>query len=84
MDKSIYTREYEALLHELRDARKAAGLTQVELARRIQEDQSWVSRVESGERRLDVMELRALCRALGLPFLEFMQRVELRLHEQGL
>jgi transcriptional regulator with XRE-family HTH domain len=76
MDKSIFSREYEVLLGELREARRQAGLTQVELARLVEEDQPWVSRIESGERRLDVIELRAICGALGVPFLEFMARLE--------
>lgn len=49
--------EYQRFLERLRAAREAAGLTQVEVARRLGRPQSYVSKSESGERRLDVVEL---------------------------
>ncbi len=76
MDKSIHTREYAAVLHVLRAARKAAGLTQVALAEAIAETQSYVSKVERGELRLDVVQLRTICRALGLSLADFVDRFE--------
>lgn len=50
----------------LRDARLAAGLTQVQLAARLGQPQSFVSKVESGARRLDVVELIAFCASVGI------------------
>jgi transcriptional regulator with XRE-family HTH domain len=76
MQKTIYSEEQRILLRLLREARRSAGLTQVQLAERLGEDQSWVSRVESGERRLDVLEFRTYCGALTVPVLEFMERLE--------
>jgi ribosome-binding protein aMBF1 (putative translation factor) len=58
VDKSITSRQYRTFLRQLRLARKLSGLSQVELATRIDEMQSFVSECERGERRLDVMELR--------------------------
>lgn len=49
-------------LRRLRQARKDAGLTQVEVARRLGRSQSFVTKAETGERRLDVVELRAFAR----------------------
>ncbi len=49
-------------LRRLRQARKEAGLTQVEVARRLSRSQSFVTKAETGERRLDVVELRAFAR----------------------
>lgn len=49
-------------LRRLRQARKDAGLTQVEVARRLGRTQSFVTKAERGERRLDVVELRAFAR----------------------
>lgn len=46
-------------------ARKAAGLTQVEVAGRLKQPQSYVSKYESGVRRLDVVEFLAVARAIG-------------------
>lgn len=51
---------------ELRRARIAAGVTQVEAAKRLGRPQSFVSKCESGERRVDVAEYLALCQAFGI------------------
>jgi transcriptional regulator with XRE-family HTH domain len=65
MARTIRSPGHEALCHALIDARKTAGLTQAELAARLRCHQSFVARVESGQRRIDVVELVALARALG-------------------
>ena len=75
MEKSIYTREYTAFLRQLREARRASGVTQEELARRLKQTQSTISKIERGERRLDVIELRRVCRALGINFPKFVRRI---------
>lgn len=54
-------------LRRLRQARRDAGLTQVEVARRLGRTQSFVTKAERGERRLDVVELRALARIYRKP-----------------
>jgi transcriptional regulator with XRE-family HTH domain len=82
MEKSIYTAEYAALLALLREAREAAGLTQVQLARALGQSQSFVSKAEKGDRRLDLVQLRTICLALGTALPEFVARLEERL-ERG-
>lgn len=67
MAKSVYTKEYRELLAKLKRARKEAKLTQVEVARRLRKPQSFVSKFESGERRLDPVELKAIARLYGKP-----------------
>ncbi len=71
MEKTIYTKEYLTFLKCLRKARESSGITQVEFAEKIQETQSFVSRCERGERRIDVIvradgllrgDRRSLCR----------------------
>lgn len=57
MGGSIYSARYQAFLRRLRDARIEAGLTQEEVAQKLNEPQSFVSRCESGERRVDIIEL---------------------------
>ncbi len=57
MRKSTHTKPYLRLREALAAARKAAGLSQHELARRLGRPQSFVSKCESGERRVDVVEL---------------------------
>jgi len=53
-----------------------AGLKQGDLAERLEQSQSFVSKYESGERRLDLLELQNICRAVGLSLIEFVQRYE--------
>ena len=65
MEKSIYSAEYQQLCTLLRTLRRDAGLTQVQVAERLQMPQSFVSKYESGERRLDVVELRHVAAAIG-------------------
>lgn len=60
--KSVHSVEYRAFLRLLKRARKDADLTQEQVARALGVPQSMVSRCESGERRVDVIELRAFAR----------------------
>lgn len=64
MEKSIYSAEYQQLCALLRDIRREAGLTQVDVAEKLSVPQSFVSKYESGERRLDVIELRHVATAI--------------------
>ena len=66
----------ERLLSLLRTVRGEAGLTQSEVAQALGQPQSFVSKYESGERRLDVLELRDVCRATGLTLADFVKRLE--------
>ena len=76
MEKSIYTAEYAAVTRLLVAARQKAGLTQVDLAEVLGQTQSFVSKYERGERRLDVIQLRTVCHALGVTLPEFVRRLE--------
>ena len=76
MDKSITSREYAIFLRELRSARKRAGISQAEVAERVGETQSFVSKCERGERRIDVVELRAFCAAINIPFAAFVRDLD--------
>ena len=76
MEKSIYTREYQVLLRILREDRERAGVTQVELARRLGQTQSYVSKIELGDRRLDLVQLRTILTVLGVGLKDFVVRYE--------
>lgn len=76
MEKTIYTRDYAVVLRLLKEARKQAGITQVELAKKLGQSQSFVSKVERGDRRLDIIQLRTICRIFGLSLTDFTQRLE--------
>lgn len=71
MEKSIYSQHYLLFLELLRARREKAGLTQEEVASRLNTSQSFVSKCERGERRLDIVELRSWCDALGISFRDF-------------
>jgi len=52
-----YSIEYQIFLKNLRNARKESGLTQLEVAKKLNQPQSYVSKCESGEKRVDIIEL---------------------------
>src|SRR3546814_14589325 len=64
MPGTVYTKASKQVAQALADARKQAGLLQEELARRVGKDQSFVSNIERGQRRIDVLELSAMARAM--------------------
>ena len=66
MTKTIRSTAHVALCEALINARKASGLTQAGMAERLKCHQSLVARIESGERRIDVVELVVLARAIGV------------------
>ncbi|MBB6124594.1 helix-turn-helix domain-containing protein [Sphingobium subterraneum] len=76
MVKSLYSPELGALLEILRARRQSAGISQHELAKRLGRSQSYVTKVETGERKLEVVEYLAWCRALGLPASGLLDEVE--------
>lgn len=82
MPKTIHSTEYAVVLDLLRQARERAGLRQADLAALLGKPQSFVSKYETGERRLDVIELRELCYQLGTDLPTFARRLEKAL--QGL
>lgn len=76
MDKSIYSRRQDALQGLLRQVRTEAGLRQVDLAAKLGQPQSFVSKCESGERRLDLLELEQVCIGCGITLVDFVTRLD--------
>jgi len=76
VDKSISSNQYAVFLRELRAARERSGLTQLDLAAKLNETQSFISKCERGERRLDVIELRAFCDAFGVSLADFVRSLD--------
>ncbi len=74
MRRSTFDREREALRTLLRQIRVEAGLRQEDVARRLGETQTFVSKCERGERNIDVVELVRFCEAIGADALEVMAR----------
>ena len=82
-DRHIPRRDRDRLGALLRQARSEAGLQQRDLAGRLGVPQSVLSKMEAGERSVDVLELRAVCAALGLTLAAFVERLEAALGEHG-
>jgi transcriptional regulator with XRE-family HTH domain len=74
-------RKRKALLSLLRLVRHESGLRQVDVAAKLNVPQSFVSNYESGERRLDILELRDVCDALSITLPEFIKRLEQKLRD---
>ena len=75
MPKTIHRPEYQALLQALRERREAAGLTQTQCSDALGRSQSFMSDVERGNRRLDVIQLFDLCELLGVDAKELIDQV---------
>ena len=65
MPKSVFTDANQIVIAVLRGARKRAGLRQAELASKIGKDQSYISNIERGQRRVDVLEFYAIATAMA-------------------
>lgn len=63
---SVYSIEYQMVIRTLRDARIAGHITQEELGKALGKPQSFIAKVENGERRLDIVEFVHLCRLIGI------------------
>ena len=81
MEKSVYTDDYSVVVRLLREARTAAGVTQVQMAKMLGKSQSFVSKYENGDSRMDILQLRTVCQTLGLSLAEFVERLEGRLKQ---
>lgn len=76
MAKSIHRPEYGVLLRYVRDLRISSGRTQTELSTLLGRSQSFISDIERGNRRLDVLELRDICHHLGVEFVEAVAHID--------
>ena len=73
MQKTIHSQRHRTIVARLREARIAAGLRQADVAKKLRQQQSYVSRCESGEHRLDVVELEAFANLYGKPLAFFVK-----------
>ena len=74
MQKSIANAKQRGFLELIREIRQQAGLRQLDVAERLKQPQSFVSKYESGERRLDLLELEQVCDACETDFSDFVKR----------
>ena len=76
MPKSIFSAGQEKFQNLLTETREEAKLSQVSLAKKLNRPQSFVSKYESGERRLDLVELQEICKALEISLVDFVKKFE--------
>ena len=74
--KTIHSVEYARFLDLLRQVRERRGLTQEQLAEKLGATQSFISKCERGARRIDALELRTFCIAMGITLAEFAVELE--------
>ncbi|MFZ5756940.1 MAG: helix-turn-helix domain-containing protein [Pseudomonadota bacterium] len=74
--KSLHSQPYQALLTLLLEARRKAAITQTDLADKLGRPQSFVSKYERGERRLDVVEFLEVCRGIGADPYKLLKKIE--------
>ena len=72
MSKSLYSKVYKEIIDRLKGARIKAGLSQQAVADKLEKPQSYISKIESGERRLDVAEMKKLAKIYGKPASHFL------------
>ena len=77
MDKSIHSHLYHKVIGRLRSKREmGGGVTQAQLAELLDVNQAFVSKVETCERRLDIIELHQICKVLNISFVDFIAEVD--------
>lgn len=79
LKKTIHAKEYHSVIAMVRELREQKHFTQKELADKIGSDQTFISKIEIGERRLDIIELKYICDALEINLTEFVRQLELKL-----
>jgi len=75
---SIYSQEYQSIIKILREARLKQGITQEKLAQAFGRPQSFIAKVENGERRLDVVEFVHMARLLSLDPAQLLQKIKVK------
>jgi transcriptional regulator with XRE-family HTH domain len=70
--RSLHSARYKRFVRRLREARERAGLTQTDAARALRQPQSFIAKIEAGQRRVDVIELQDLARLYRRPIAFFL------------
>lgn len=76
MPRSVFTKRYGIFCEEMVKAREAAGLSQEQLAKQLGWDQTYVSKIERGVRRVDVVELIGICEAIHINAGDFVKALQ--------
>lgn len=68
MKKTIYSEDHKRLVQQLKEARESAGLDQTTVAKMLGKTQSYVSKIESGQRRIDLVQIKEFSKIYKKPF----------------
>lgn len=82
--KSLYDPRYRLAIRLLKEYRQNSNMTQQELAMLLNCDQGYISKYESGQRRLDIIEIRNICKCLGVNLPNFAEHLEKLIKEEQL
>ena len=74
--KTIHTPCHIALIRLLKEKRRASGIRQVEVAKKMKKQQNWMSRIEKGDRRLDVCQFLELADLIGFDPIKVLREVD--------
>ena len=81
MGRTLRTKAHKALISELKLARKNAGCSQQHLAEKVGHPQSYIAKIENGERRVDVVEFLELIHAMGASWDQVLTQVDLAIRK---
>jgi transcriptional regulator with XRE-family HTH domain len=71
--KTIFSDEYRIIVKRLKDARKAKGFSQAQLAHKLKASQSYISKLEQGQVRIDIVQLKKLSKILSVDVKDFLK-----------
>jgi len=80
VEKSIYKKEYKFFIEVFVEFRNKAGLLQIDLAKKLNVHQSYISKIETGQRRVDFIELREICLHMNTNITEFSKALEKKIN----
>ena len=83
MKKSLYKNENEIFVQVLSEFRNKAGLLQTDLAKKLNVPQSFISKIETGQRRVDIIELKEICTHLKTNLTQFCKVFERKINTSG-
>ena len=73
MSKSIYSNDHKYIIEQLKKARQETGLDQEQVAKKLKKTQSYISKIEAGQRRIDVIQLKEFANIYKKPMSFFIK-----------